>query len=129
MISKLVLNIIKAISPRLKSKILNEIIRLILSKAELVKLTVAPHQYNTGVNTNYSEHGQIQTDDIQYRDYGANMDSTIMGTQSPQYRSEYARQIAAMPMDTSENNGQVTLPPIAHQQPTMSQSSYKPALV
>ena len=36
MISKLVLNIIKAISPRLKSKILNEIIRLILSKAELV---------------------------------------------------------------------------------------------
>ena len=34
--SKLVLNIIKAISPRLKSEILNEIIRLILSKAELV---------------------------------------------------------------------------------------------
>ena len=35
-ISKLVPNIIKAISPRLKSEILNEIIRLILSKAELV---------------------------------------------------------------------------------------------
>ena len=34
--SKLVLNIIEAISPRLKSEILNEIIRLILSKAELV---------------------------------------------------------------------------------------------
>merc|ERR1711867_341451 len=35
-ISKLVPNIIKAISPRLESEILNEIIRLILSKAELV---------------------------------------------------------------------------------------------
>ena len=35
--SKLVLNIIEAISPRLKSEILNEIIRLILSKAELVQ--------------------------------------------------------------------------------------------
>ena len=71
--------------------------------------TVTPHQYNVGVNTNYSQQGQIQTDQIQYRDYGTNMDSTIMGTQTPQYRSEYARQIAAMPMDTSENNGQVTL--------------------
>ena len=47
----------------------------------------------------------------------------------PQYRSQFAREIASIPMDTSENNGQVTLPPIAHQQPTMSQSSYKPALV
>ena len=43
--------------------------------------------------------------------------------------AEYARQIAAMPMDTLENNRQVTSSPIAHQHPTMSQSSYKPALV
>ena len=31
-------------------------------------------------------------------------------------------------MDTSENNGKVTLPPIAHQQSTMSQSSYRHTL-
>ena len=35
-IIQIIINIIKAISPRLKSEILNEIIRLILSKAELV---------------------------------------------------------------------------------------------
>ena len=33
---QIIINIIKAISPRLKSEILNEIIRPILSKAELV---------------------------------------------------------------------------------------------
>ena len=46
MISKLVLNIIKAISPRLKSEILNEVIRLILSKAELVyNWVIAPQSH------------------------------------------------------------------------------------
>ena len=55
-------------------------------------------------------------------------------TDQSQYRSQYARQIAAMdteennpiqrrqqlgliPMDTTENNQQVSLPPIAHRQP------------
>ena len=51
-----------------------------------------------------------------------------MGTQTPQYRSENARQIASIPMDTSENNGQVTLPPIAHQGSSIQQPSIKQAL-
>ena len=62
--------------------------------------TLTPHKYNVGVNTNYSQHKQIQTDQIQYRDYGTNMTSSIMGTQTPQLRSQFAREIAAMPMDT-----------------------------
>ena len=44
-ISKLVPNIIKAISPRLESKILNKIMRLILSKAELVYIVMKKKNY------------------------------------------------------------------------------------
>merc|ERR1711954_301584 len=40
-----------------------------------------------------------------------------METGEPTYRSQYARQIAAMPGDTTENNQHVSLPPLAYRQP------------
>merc|ERR1711867_28424 len=61
-------------------------------------------------------------------DHATGMTSSVTGTQTPQYRSQFAREIASIPMDTSENNGQVTLPPIAHQQLGIQQPSIQPAL-
>ena len=90
--------------------------------------TTRPQQMSMGTETNIYNDRNIQTNEIRCVDHGTSMTSTVMGTQTPVYRSEYARQIAAMPMDTSENNGQVTLPPLAIQQPSIKQPSYKPSL-
>ena len=84
---------------------------------------------NTGSNTD--EMGNtlaIQTDPVRGSNRGTNTmgnantiqtDSetniNTMETSEPEYRSQYARQIAAM--DTTDNSQQVSLPPIAHQQP------------
>merc|ERR1712121_432952 len=88
---------------------------------------------NTGANTHSMGNALgIQTDPVRGSNRGSNTESqgnaiaiqtdtgtntidNAMETDEPQYRSEYARQIAAM--DTSENNQSVSLPPIAHQQP------------
>ena len=58
-----------------------------------------------------------------------------METGEPTYRSQYARQIAAMPMDTTEDNQHVSLPPLAYRQPmflpppaSLSQQSHPIAL-
>ena len=66
--------------------------------------------------------------EIRSVDNSTGMTSSIMGTQTPQYRSQFAREIASIPMDTSENNGQVTLPPIAHQGSSIQQPSIRQAL-
>ena len=98
---------------------------------------------NTGANTNSIGNPKaIQTDLVRSLNNGSDTmgnaisiqtdhAGTIAQTSDPAYRSQYARQIAAMdttelqhgqqsrviPMDTIENNQQVSLPPIAHQQP------------
>ena len=78
--------------------------------------------------TNMYHDTNVQTNEIRQVDHGTDMDSSVIGTQTPQYRSQFAREIASIPMDTSENYGQVTLPPIAHQQPAIQQPSYNHAL-
>merc|ERR1711867_160541 len=90
--------------------------------------TVYPPQNNMGTETNMYKDRKIQTNEIRRVDLATGMTSSIMGTQTPQYRSQFAREIASIPMDTSENNGQVTLPPIAHQQPGIQQPSIRHAL-
>ena len=73
---------------------------------------------NRGTNTeSYGNTMGIQTDSGRVWNTGTNTDlvGDAMETDQPQYRSQYARQIAAM--DTTDNNQQVSLPPIAHQQP------------
>ena len=107
---------------------------------------------NTGTNTNSMGNVvAIQTDPVKSSNKGTDIVGNAIGIQTDhtgnigatenamqsdqsQYRSQYARQIAAMdteennqiqhrqqlglmPMDTTENNQQVSLPPIAHRQP------------
>ena len=73
----------------------------------------------------------IQTESGGVSNTGAN----TMETGEPTYRSQYARQIAAMPMDTTEDNQHVSLPPLAYRQPmflpppaSLSQQSHPIAL-
>ena len=71
---------------------------------------------NRGSNTESQGNAiAIQTNSGNVWNTGTNTIDNAMETDEPQYRSEYARQIAAM--DTTENNQHVSLPPIAHQQP------------
>merc|ERR1711867_405777 len=90
--------------------------------------TARPQQMSMGTETSMNQDRNIQTSEIRCVDHATGMNSSIMGTQTPQYRSQFAREIASIPMDTSENYGQVTLPPIAHQQPDIQQPSYNHAL-
>merc|ERR1712121_518456 len=75
---------------------------------------------NRGSNTESQGNAiAIQTDSGRVWNSGTNTIDNAMETDEPQYRSEYARQIAAM--DTTDNNQHVSLPPIAHQQSTFVQ--------
>merc|ERR1711954_508256 len=81
--------------------------------------------------------GAIQTDSGGVLNTGTNTDilQNALETSEPTYRSQYARQIAAMPMDTTEDNKHVSLPPLAYRQPmflppsaSLSQQSHPIAL-
>ena len=90
--------------------------------------TVYPPQNNMGTETSMYRDRNVQTNEIRSVDNSTGMTSSIMGTQTPQYRSQFAREIASISMDTSENNGQVTLPPIVHQGSSIQQPSIRQAL-
>merc|ERR1712243_307257 len=71
---------------------------------------------NRGSNTESQGNAiAIQTNSGRVWNTGTNTIDNAMETDEPQYRSEYARQIAAVV--STENNQHVSLPPIAHQQP------------
>ena len=75
---------------------------------------------NRGSNTDlFGNTIAIQTESGGVSNTGTNTHSVqnAMETGEPTYRSQYARQIAAMPMDTTEDNQHVSLPPLAYRQP------------
>ena len=67
--------------------------------------TMKMQQRSMGTETSMCRDGNAQTDQVKYLNSGSN--SNLIGNE-PVYRSQFARQIADIPMDTSEN--EQTLP-------------------